>query len=254
MKARTLLLVLLVLVMPLAAGCGTLGTMWFDRATMYADTRILAKDGFTNRSPQWAYEGEPVTFDFAPDFDVTDYAVFYLPDGSRRYAGRLETVDTTPYFRAIGGFTAGREPRTYTVEAVGFNVRQQNDWYYDKDKKQWVYHLTQGDQQDYKTGSARMKIICYRVELDMPFSPGSRRVTDVVIIIIKGDGIRVERRLKIGDEPGLEIIGPDSQGRYSARYVPKCNEVNRVGKTDVELRLTFADGTQQVIRQEIDTP
>ncbi len=254
MKARSLLLFLLLLVMPPATGCSILGTMWFDRATMYADTRTLANDGFTNRSPQRAYEGEQVTFDFAPDYDVSDYAVFYLPGGSRRYVDRLDTGDTPPYFRAIGSFKAGREPRTYTVEAIGFNVRGQNDWYYDKDKKQWVYHLTQGDQQDFKVGSALMKIICYRVELDMHFSPGSRRVTDIVMIIIKGDGTRVERRLKIGDEPGLEIIGPDFQGEYRARYVPRYSEVNRVGETDVELRLTFADGTQEVIRQEIDTP
>ncbi|NIA21152.1 MAG: hypothetical protein GWP05_04080 [Anaerolineaceae bacterium] len=247
MKVQTFLLVVSVLIAPLAAGC-------FSPATMYADTRTLAKDGFTNKSPQWAYQGEPVTFDFAPDYGLTDYAVFYLPDGSRRYVDKRQTTDTGPNYRAVGTFKAGREPRTYTIEAIAFNVRRQNDWYWDKDDKQWVYHRTQGDQPDFKVGSAKMEVICYRVEIRIQFSPGSRRVADIVMVLLKGDGSRTRRRLKVGDEPGLEIIGPDNRGKYSARYVPKWNEVNRVGKTDVELQLTFGDGTQQVIRREIDTP
>jgi len=235
-----------------AGGCGQ---MFLDRAVLFADTYTEDGSGFSEKSPQWAYEGETVTFDFAPDPDVTDYAVFTLPNGTQEYIDRRTALDTDGFYRVTGRFVAGRESRQYTVSAKAYTVRRQRDWYYDRESKKWVLHVTQSDQADSQVGSASLKVICYRSQVEMTFAPGSRRTQDAVLVLLRSDGTRTERRVKVdGGQPGFDLIGPDAKGTYTVRYVPTWDEVNRTGKTDVELHLSYADGARDVIRTTIDTP
>jgi len=252
MKARWLLM--LALSLTCLTGCREFTSMWFEQATIYANTLTVEKDGFTNRSPQWAYEGEPVVFDFAPDPSVSDYAVFVWPGGKPDVLTKQQLVKT--YFRGVGIFKAGREPRKNTVQAFAYCVQGDRDWYYDQDAKKWAHHLTMADEADFEVGKATMEIVCYRVTIDMGFKvPKGRRVTDMVLQLVKDDGTRVSRRMRTSpDDVGFELTGPDGTGEHRVRYTPKWEEVNRVGKTDVELVLSYDDGTQRIIKQTLDTP
>lgn len=260
MRATALMIVGLAvsLALGLLAGCNTSQGLMspailFEPAVMYADTLTDAKDGFTLRSPQWAYEGEQVTFDFAPDLAISDYAVFAWPDGKSDVLTRGDLQQS--YFRGLGTFKAGAEPRHNTIRATAFTRRGVPDWYFDKDKKTWVHHLPIGDPADIAVGSAQMEIVCYRVNIDLEFSLGSRVLADAVLYIIKGDGTRVSRRIAVGPaDPGFELRGPDAKGRYHVRYSPTHKEVNRIGRTGVELVLSFKDGTQDTLARKIDTP
>ena len=242
----------------LLAGCNTSQgllspAIMFEPAVMYADTLTDAKDGFTLRSPQWAYEGEQVTLDFAPDLAVSDYVVFSWPEGQPDVLTRADIQQT--YFRGVGTFKAGAEPRHNVVRATAFSRRGVPDWFFDKDKKMWVHHLPIGDQADIAVGSAQMEIICYRVTIDIEFNPGSKGLEDAVLNVIKGDGTQVSRRIATGSTaPGFELRGPDAKGGYRVRYTPTHKEVNRIGKTVAELVLTFKDGTQETLTRKIDTP
>ncbi|MBN2584704.1 MAG: hypothetical protein JXL80_16700 [Planctomycetes bacterium] len=252
MKPRWILTVALLAVTCAATGCAEL---LMDRAKLFGDTYTRDRSGFSDHGPQWAYEGEAVTFDFAPDPDITDYAVFSWPGGTNEYIDKRDTFETDRFYRTVHRFEAGREPRQYVVSAEAYAIYQQNDWYYDRDTGEWVYHLTHNDVRDTRVGSASLKVVCYRVEIAMTFKPGARQVKNAVLLLLKDDGSRVERRMKVDQEqPGFELVGPDAKGVYTVRYVPTWNEVNRTGTTEIELRLTYADGSQDVISQTIDTP
>ena len=83
--------------------------------------------------------------------------------------------------------------------------------------------------------------------------PGQAR--DMVLRLIRSDGAVSERRVrKSAEEQGLILTGPDGGGRYTVRYTPTWQEVNRVGKTEVELVVSYADGSQNVHKKTIDTP
>jgi hypothetical protein len=247
----------LVLAAGLLAGCSEEAMMvpgvMYEPAVIYADTRISSGDGFTLKSPQWAYEGEPVTLDFGPDLSVTDYVVFSWPDGKVDVLTRADVQKN--FFRGVGTFKAAAEPRKCTVRATAFMRRTQADWYFDQDKKVWVQHISATDTPDLAVGSAEMEIVCYRRTVDIEFNAGGRVLADAVLHVIKGDGTRVSRRTKgAAGEPALEVLGPDAKGVYRVRYTPTFKEVSRTGQTDVELVLSFKDGTQDTVSRKIDTP
>lgn len=251
MRTRALLLVAVVACC--LGGCREFAQLWLEKATLYADTRTTDKDGFTNKSPQYAYEGEEVTLDFQADLGATDYAVFIWPDGKPDLLTRADLVKT--YFRGVGVFKAGREPRSNIIRTVAYNERGERDWFYDDDTKQWVYHQIQGDEPDFEVGRAQMEIICYRVDIDIPFQGGERQVKDIALEIIREDGSRTTRRIKVlDDEPGFRLDGPDTKGVFHVRYTPTAKEVNRTGTTDVKLVLTYDDGSKKTIATTIDTP
>jgi hypothetical protein len=229
------------------------GCQLHERATMYADTLTTDKDGFTNRSPQWAYEGEKVTFDFAPDLVAADYVVFTWPGDKIDVLSRQQTVNT--YFRGIGVFKAGREPRRSIIRAIAYTVRGQTDWYYDKESATWQFHPPGSDPHDIAAGEAEMEIICYRVTIEMTFKAGRREMADAVLRIVRDDGSKTElRNAAKALGKGFELRGPGADGKHHVRYTPTHDEVNRTGKTDVELLLTYTDGTQETLSETIDTP
>jgi hypothetical protein len=53
---------------------------------------------------------------------------------------------------------------------------------------------------------------------------------------------------------GFQLFGPDPKGGYEVLYSPTYQEVSRAGTTQVELLVTHADGTQEPLRQGLDTP
>ena len=220
---------LALLVASALCGCGNLETIGLEQAAMYADTRTAAGDGFTSKSPQYAYDGEPVTLDFQPDPGATDYVIFTWPNGTSDVLGRQHLTPTG--YRGVGVFKAGRQQRSNVIRATAYMMRGERDWYYDKDQKLWVYHLVKSDLPDWKVGEAQMEIICYRVDIDLTVGGAGKRVKDAVLTISRDDGSNTIRRLQpAAGTPALTLIGPDAGGRYQVRYTPTWKEVNRVGR------------------------
>ena len=248
-------IILAVVVLGAAAlcGCQNWQTLFFEKATLYADTRTTEGDGFTLKSPQWAYDGEPVTFDFQPDPAPTNYVVFYWPDEKTDILTRKDITRTG--YRGIGAFKAGPSPRKNTVRAVAYMIRGKCDWFLDKDTNKWEYYRSVTDEPDMIVGEAQMEIIRYRVDIDIPFGGKGRVLKEATLTLLKSDGTNAVRRAAPpGGQGGLEIVGPDAKGVCRARCAPTWKEVNRVGTTHVELLVSFQDGTQEIITREIDTP
>lgn len=255
MRTRFVLMTLVVLSAAAAAGCADMSAM-FEPATLYADTRIADKDGFTNRGPQWAYHMEPVTFDFAADLAATDYAVFIWPGGQQDVLLRMDALETLTYFRGVGRFKAGPEPRRNTVQAVAYMNRGERDWYLDNTTGEWTFHPMRSDEADVMVGRADMDIVCYRRDLDIAFQvPSGRRIEGIELRFNKDDGTAVARRL--GDEGltgPLELVSDLGSNTHRVRYTPTWEEVNRTGETPVELIWTLDDGSQGRKTETIDTP
>lgn len=245
-------LVLLGAILPAGGGC-----MMADRAVQYADTHTMAETGFTLRSPQYAYHDEPVTFDFAPDYRMTHYAIFIWPDGSSQHLGQGDIVNT--YFRAVRRFKGAVEPREYRVEAQGFNRVGESDWYYDRQTERWEYFPMVRDAADRSTGSASMVIRCYLINLDLPLDAEGRRIERVELSLIRYDGSRTTHVAPAAggaDAAGgaARLVGPDRRGNYRLLYTPVWSELNRTGTTDLEVLINYGDGTQELKKQTIDTP
>ncbi len=235
-----------------STACRSATGIFLQPATLYADSRTDAGDGFTNRSPQWAWHEEPVTFDFAPDPASADYAIYLWPDGSKQYVTRSDEFGG--YFRGVGVFRAGAEPRKNTVRAEAYTVRGANDWYYDKDRDEWVHHRMKTDEADWPAGSAEMEIICYRKEVNIPF-PADKPVERVELRLTRADGTRSVHEVEFpGDGGAPEIFGPDDDGMYHVRYAPTWKEVSRTGTTRVELVVTCTDGKRKLFEDTVDTP
>lgn len=244
--------------------CG--GCMMADSAVLYADTHTMAETGFTLRSPQYAYNDEPVTFDFAPDYRMTHYAIFIWPDGSAQHLGLNDIVNT--YFRAVRSFKGAVEPREYRVEARGFNRVGESDWYYDRETQRWEYFPMSRDAADRSTGSASMVIRCYLINLDLPLEAGGRRIERAELSLIRYDGSRTTHIAAaagaagaVGGAGGADaaggaarLVGPDRRGNYRLLYTPVWSELNRTGTTELEVLIHYADGTQELKKQTIDTP
>ena len=229
------------------AGCGP-----FDQARLFADTYTDQLDGFSDHSPQWAADGETVTFDFAPDSSA-DYAVFNWSDGKRTYVDRSEKKNTI--FRTTHVFAAGPEPRTYQVEAVAYLVTGRNNWYLDDTTHEWTYHRPIQDPENDKIGRAKMTIICYRPEVDLTLVPAPGKTPQkIVLTMVKNDGTRTEHGSGKAHMSGYSLVGPDQRGQFHLHYDPTAAEINRVGETVVELLATYSDGTQELIKHKIKTP
>jgi hypothetical protein len=245
--SRLALPLLLLLALVTSSGCYP-----FESAHLFADTYTDLRSGFSEHSPQYAAEGETVTFDFAPD-PSTDYAVFSWSDGKRTYVDRTEKKDN--FFRTTHVFAAGSEPRTYAVEATAYMIRGQDDWYLDETTHEWTFFRPRTDPPDDAIGHAKITIICYRPEVDLTLTPPSGKAPQkIVLTMIKNDGTRMDHNLKTADSPGFTLIGPDQRGQYHLHYNPAATEINRIGETPVELVVTYADGIQEVIKQKIKTP
>ncbi len=244
-RTRSLAALMLMFVAIMAAG----GCVRYQSAVLYADTLTREETGFNMRSPQYAYHGEPVTFDFAPDYAATHYTIIIWPDGSPEMLGQKDVVNT--YFRVTRSFEGAVKPREYKVIARGYQRVGSADWYFDTRTEQWTFQPMSRDMSDRLTGEADMTIRCYIINLDLPIRPGNRTLRKVELSLIRDD----MQRTTVGiDSPGVRLIGPDPSGEYRLQYTPKYNEINRTGQTDIELLVRYTDGTEQLQTTSIDTP
>jgi hypothetical protein len=230
------------------AGCGPTA-----QARLWADA-ALPDGAFSLQRHQWAYDGEPVTFELECDPGLANYVVFGV-------AGD-ETVVNTPKvqgrYRWTHVFRCGPRPKVYEVYAVPYLMRGKCDYVFDKNDEKWYHYPGRTETPDVPTDQEqRMQITCYRVELKMRFEVRAGTPRSVELSLTKDGGERTvipRRRTAEGDAPGFQLMGPDAIGFCEVTYGPRYSEVGRTGKTLANLVIEHADGSVERLRQDLDTP
>ena len=237
-----------------AAVClATAGCLYQAHARLWADT-ALPDGGFSTQSPQWAYDGEPVTFELECDPGAVHYVVFGT-------AGQETVVDfgkVAGRYRWTQAFSAGPEPRVCEVYATPYLVRGRRDWVYDKLENTWHFYPGASDRPDVETAAEQvMRITCYRREILVPIQPRSGPPKRIELSLRKADGRRTvvpARPPGKAEARGFLLLGPGKNGDYEIRYEPTYGEVSRAGKTRVDVVVEHADGSTEHLEKDIDTP
>jgi hypothetical protein len=239
------------------AGCNMGGS-----ARLWADT-AQADGSFSLQLRQWAYDGEPVTFELECASAPGVYIVFGV-------AGDDTVVNTAKVegrYRWTRVFHAGPKPQRFEVYAIPFVIRGKCDWIYDQNEDQWYHYPGGGEKPDVLIAPEQtIEITCYRLDIRVPFAGRGGPPKHVALSLTKADGarkeippvesLRVERpRPKIGAETlGFLLLGPNKAEGYEVTYVPRYDEVSRAGKTRVEVLVEHADGSVERLTQDLDTP
>jgi len=231
-----------------AAGCGGLAS-----ARMWADT-ALPGGSFSIHNHQWAYEGEPVTFELECDPGAVHYVVFGI-DGNETV---VESGEVRGRYRWTHAFQAGPKSRTYEVYARPFLMRGKCDWVYDRAKDTWHFYPGASEKPDVATAREQVtRITCYRREVRMRFKARGGPPKAVTLALVKSTGERAQVPRRKGGAPdarGFLLLGPDEKGGCEVAYSPTYAEVGRAGKTRAELLIEHADGSLERCTEEIDTP
>jgi hypothetical protein len=231
------------------AGCGPSA-----HARLWADT-AMPDGGFSLQKQQWAYDGEPVTFELECDPGLVSYVVFSTRKGEETV---VNVTKVEGRYRWTHVFRAGPQPQVYEVFAAPYLIRGRCDWIYDKNEDKWYFYPGITEKPDLATDREQaMKITCYQVEVRLRFAARGGPPKRAALSLVTADGRRTEvpqREAAASDGRGFLVLGPDAAGFCEATYVPRYDEVGRAGKTQVELVVEHADGSLERLRQTIDTP
>ena len=231
----------------LAGGCGSMHTV-----RLWAD----ATGEMTDAKHQWVYDGQPVNFVLDCPAGV-NYGVFDI--NGRDALVKEEDKDVGKY-EFSHTFVAGEKPVDYEVHAGAYIVRGRRDWYFDSRENKWYYHpAANGDRADVQIGTDQtMRVTCYRREVRVRFDArgGPPRLVELVLAKPSGEKVSIVRRPPSAPagRGGFVLLGPDVKGTCEVGYTPTWKEVGHGGKTAVEVLVTHADGSQERIRQSLDTP
>jgi hypothetical protein len=225
------------------------------------ETRLWADTATPDREPsmkhhQYAYDGEPVTFELQCPVGAAHYVIFGI--------GPDVTVINTPkapgQFRWTHAFSCGLKSRDYEVYATPYLLRGHCDWVFDKDEDKWYFYPSRNDPPDVKSADERTMIItCYKVEVRFQFQARRGPPKRAELTLVRDDGKR--STIPPGQpaeggaaKPGFLLLGPDAKGLCEVVYTPRWDEVSRAGQTRAELLVEYADGTLEQLAQDIDTP
>jgi len=230
------------------AGCGPQAY-----ARIWADT-ALAGGKFSIQRHQWAYDGEPVTFELETDPGAVHFVVFGLEGDETVVA----SGDVAGRYRWTRTFSAGPEPREYEIYAQPFLLRGRCDWVYDKTKDAWLFYPGTGERPDIPSAKEQtMRITCYRTRIRLPVRPrgGPPKRIELALARMTGERTSIPRREgEKADADGFLFVGPDNSGAYEVVYTPKHTEISRAERTRLELVVEHADGSVERIAKDIDTP
>jgi hypothetical protein len=230
------------------AGCGpqVYARMWADTA--------LPGGKFSIKGHQWAYDGEPVTFELETDPGGVNFVVFGL-DGDETV---VASGDVAGRYRWTRTFSAGPEPREYEVYAQPFLMRGKCDWVYDKTKQAWLFYPGTAERPDIPSAKEQtMRITCYRTQIRLSIQAPGGAPKRVELALTKMTGERTSIPRREGEKTkdgGFRLVGPDKNGAYEVVYTPKHTEISRAGRTRVELLVERAGGSVERIVKDIDTP
>jgi len=236
----------------LLACLASAGCFWEESCRLSADT-ALAGGEFSAQRVQWAYDGEPVTFELECAAGPGHFALFSV--GGQDFV--VETPHAAGCYRWTHAFTCGAEPRTYQVSATPYLMRGKIDWVYNSSTETWDYYPGSTNRPDVRVGSERkMTIKCYRTPVRVEFKATHGQPVDVALTLTKDTGETAKHRIAGGREarPGVALAGPDAAGMCEAAYVPTHTEVSRAGMTHARFEVEYQAGEKEVFEQDVATP
>ncbi|UCF32364.1 MAG: hypothetical protein JSV78_08505 [Phycisphaerales bacterium] len=207
---------------------------------------------------QMVYVGEQVEFDFV----LTDgFGNFVHPDGVADYIAafiggeRIQAdYDLSGHFPFSYRFDTVKPGDEVSVKAVAYKQNHSRDFMLVAGT--WMQSESPYEVPDTKVASDDVALEAYEasIELTVPQPKRDLDPSTGVIRIRRNDGMTTSVFVSTALRPGFSITGPQPGEVYRIRYVPKGDEVNPTGQTDVELTIYDMAGQPHQVTAKIDTP
>ncbi|MCH7925072.1 MAG: hypothetical protein IIC51_06020 [Planctomycetes bacterium] len=213
---------------------------------------------WSDANRQMVVLGEEVQFDFVlQDWKrrlvsprgVADYCVAYVG------AERIECeADVYGHFSFSHIFDRYRPGDVVAVRAAAFQQRGSRD--YMKIAGQWMHNDSPYELSDRKGASDSITLTVYESPIELavgtagtPLDPGT-----AVLRIRKGSDSAVSILIERPDRPGFSLGGPEKNGSYILRYLPRRDELNTYGRTEIEFTVRDVAGRTFRVQSVIETP
>ncbi len=213
---------------------------------------------WSDASRQMVACGEEVQFDFVlQDWKrrlvsprgVADYCVAYVG------AVRIECyADVRSHFSFSHIFDRYRPGDVVTVRAVASQQRGSRD--YMKIAGQWMHNDSPYELPDRKGVSDSITLTVYESPIELAVATtGTPLDPDTAVLRIRKSpdsvaSIFVERP----NRPGFSLGGPEKNGSYILRYMPRGDELNAFGRTEIEFTVRDVAGQPFQVQSAIETP
>ena len=207
---------------------------------------------------QEACIGEEVRFDFVltdmwGDFvhaaELADYLTVFL--GEERLEAESDLHGHFPFSYKFDHVKPGDR---VTVRAIAYRQQRARDFM--KVAGQWTRSESPYEIADEKVASDSIELEVYQAPIllsvpqpALPLDPSTG-----VLRIRRSDGSTVSVFVATRLRPGFTLTEPGPDGVFEVRYIPRGNELNATGQTEVELLIYDKAGHPYRASATIDTP
>jgi hypothetical protein len=203
--------------------------------------------------------GEEVRFDFVLQDPTT--RKFVSPVGRVDYcvatvdAQRIEAEpNTAGHFQFSHTFDRAKPGDKIKVQATAYRQRAGRDFV--RVHGQWLRSESPYELSDSKAAWDSVSLTVYEapIELRIARPPDDLDPETGVLRVRRSDGAITSVYIDRPHRPGFTVTGPEPDGHYRIRYVPKGNELNAIGTTDVELVIYDTAGNPHYASTTLNTP
>ena len=207
---------------------------------------------------QAVHVGEKVEFDFVlqnwrrqrvQPLGLADYCVARIGD---------ERIEAEPnaegQFRFAHTFTNVQPGDKVKVKATAYLQRGGRD--YMKIRGQWIHADSPYEEPDRRFVGDSILLEVYEapIELTLVCPPDELSPETGLLRIRRGDKATTVVLPERGDQPGFVMTGPEPDGYYRIVYVPRGDELNPTGTTEVEFVIEDVTGHRHETRTTLNTP
>jgi len=186
---------------------------------------------------------------FTNALGIADYAVAIIGN---------ERIDSEPdlrgRFRFRHRFETAEAGQRFDVQATAFRQRELRDSL--RIRGQWVHGVSPTDDPDQPIASDSIRFTVYEapIELTLARPPDDLVPETGVLTTLRSDGTSTRVFIDRPHRPGFTMTGPEPDGYYRIRYIPKGAELNRIGTTEVEFVVYDVAKQPHYVTARIETP
>ena len=207
---------------------------------------------------QKAQVGDEVRFDFVlqdwrgrfvEPLGLADYCATMI-DGRRLEA----EPDVHGHFTFTHEFSHVLPGTTFKVTTTAYQQRGGRDFM--RVRGEWLHSDSPYEEPDRKIRADSILITIYEAPIQLTIAD-CREDLDAdtgVMRIRRVDGSITSVYVDRPGRPGFTLFGPDADRRYRIHYLPKGNELNPIGTTDVDFIIYDRAGQAHEVSLTIDTP